>query len=328
MNKLAGSLATSALGPISILFAVLSVACGGGGGGSDNGGDVLTALSNSANPATTAVDRTPPDPETRAVLGEVASAALGFATASSVLATEANDRAPHGPLDLGETVFDNAPIVRLADDLRDRIKVFSLASDSDVHSSVIDVPLFEWVYDEDQERWRVEYDDDLFNNFKIRAKIFDLVDDGTVDENGDPVRVYVPTKHYGSTTTERIVVDIDVDWFPSLSQFAVDGTFTFDGFDTNDDLIFINGKADIEIWDTFDGEISLTDFTIDRGDLWDLRYPVDGVLYMDLMGFAEITATIEDEDRVELYFEFFGIDTLRFGVNLDYLFPDEFAIEL
>jgi len=328
MNKLAGGLAISGVGPILILFAALSIGCGGGGGASDNGGEVLTTLSNPAAPATTAVDRTPPDPETRAVLGEVASAALGFATASSVMATEAKDQAPDGPLDLAETVVDNAPIVRLADDLRDRIKVFSLASDSDVHSSVIDVPLFEWVYDEPDQRWRVEYDDGVFNNVIIRAKIFDLVEDGTVDENGNPVLVYVPTKHYGSTTTERVVVDMKVDWFPSLSQFSVDGTFTFDGFDTNDDLIFVNGKADIEIWGAFDGEISLTNFTIDRGDLWDLRYPIDGVLYMDLMGFAEITATIEDEDRVELYFEFFGIDTMRFGVNLDYLFPDEFAIEL
>jgi len=328
MNKLRGGFAISGVGSILILFTALSIGCGGGGGASDNGGEVLTTLSNPTAPATTAVDRTPPDPETRAVLGEVASAALGFATASSVMATEAKDQAPDSPLDLAETAVDNAPIVRLADDLRDRIKVFSLASDSDVHSSVIDVPLFEWVYDENDERWRVEYDDDLFNKFKIRAQLCDLVEDGTVDANGDPGLVCVPTKHYGSTTTEKIVVDIDIDWFPSLSQFSVDGTFTFHGFDSNDDLIFVNGKADIEIWDTFDGEISLTNFTIDRGDLWDLRYPIDGVLYMDLMGFAEITATIEDEDRVELYFEFFGIDTMRFGVNLDYLFPDEFAIEL
>jgi hypothetical protein len=328
MNKLTGNPATFGLGAVVLLFAALAVGCGGGGSSSDNGGEVLTVLDNPTTPTTSAVDRTPPDPETRAILGEVTSATLGFAAASSVMATEANDRAPHNPLDLAETVVDNVPIVRLADNLRDRIKAFSLASDSDVHSSVIDVPLFEWVYDEHKEQWRVEYDDGLFNNFKIRARFYDLVDTGEVDENGDPILEYVPTKHYGSTTTERIVVDIDMDWFPSLSQFAVDGTFTFDGFDTNDDLIFVNGKADIEIWDTFDGEIRLTEFTIDRGDLWDLRYPVDGELYMDLMDFAEITATIEDEDRVELFFEFFGIDTIRFGVNLEYLFPDEFAIEL
>ena len=321
MDRLAGALATWGLGPV-ILCAALAASCGGGGGGnSEGGGAVLSALHTPSTPATatTAVDRTPPDPETRAVLGEVASAALGFATASSVMASAANDRAPNGPLDLAATVVDDAPIVRLADDLRDRIKVFSLAGDRGVHGSVIDVPLFEWVYDEPDERWRVEFDDGLFNNVIIRAQFFDLSPGGTT---------YLPTKHYGSTTTERIVVDINVDWFPALSQFAVDGTFTFDGFDTNDDLIFVNGKADIEIWGAFDGEISLTDFTIDRGDLWDLRYPVAGVLYMDLMGFAEITATIEDEERVEMQFEFFGIDTLRFGVNLDYLFPDEFAIEL
>ena len=233
------------------------------------------------------------------------------------MATEAEDQAPAGPADLAETVVDNAPIVRLADDLRDKIKVFSLASSDGVHTSVIDVPLFEWVYEERDDTWRVEYDDSVFNNFIIRARLFDL------DENGN----YVPTKHYGSTTTERIIVDVDLDWFPSLSQFAVDGTFTFDGFDSDDDKIYVNGGADIEIWNTFDGEISVDDLTIDHGDLWDLRYPTAGHLYMDLMGFAEIHADIEDEDRVELRFEFFGINTIRFGVNLDRLFPDEVAFE-
>jgi hypothetical protein len=263
------------------------------------------------------VDRTPPDAETRAVLGEVASASLGLVTASSVMATEAEDQAPDDPVDLAETVVDNAPIVHLADDLRDKIKVFSLANGDDVHASVVDVPFFEWVYEEDDEQWRVEWDDGLFNNAIIRARIFDL------DEEGN----YVPTKHFGTTTTERVIVDVELDWFPSLSQFAVDGTFTFDGFDSEDDKIYVNGGADIEIWDTFDGEISVRDLTIDHGDLWDLRYPTAGHLYMDLMGFAEIHADIEDEDRVELRFEFFGINTIRFGVHLDYLFPDEVAFE-
>lgn len=317
MNTFSGRVATVGLGSTLIVCAALATGCGGGGGGSSSSGGEIVAALGGTPPVATAMDRTPPDPETRVVLGEVVSASLGLVSASSVMATEAEDQAPDDPANLAETVVDNTPVVRLADDLRDKIKVFSLAGSDGVHASVVDVPFFEWVYEEKDEQWRVEWDDGLFNNAIIRARILDL------DENGN----YVPTKHYGSTTTERVIVDVELDWFPSLSQFAVDGTFTFDGFDSEDDKIYVNGGADIEIWNAFDGEISVRDLTIDHGDLWDLRYPTAGHLYMDLMGFAEIHADIEDEDRVELRFEFFGINTIRFGVHLDYLFPDEVAFE-
>jgi hypothetical protein len=321
MNVFSGRAVARGLGTTLVVCAALASGCGGGGGGSSSSsdGEIIAALAGTPpTPSPTAVDRTPPDPETRAVLGEVVSATLGLAAASSVMATEAEDQAPNDPADLAETVIDNAPIMNLADDLRDKIKVFSLASGDSVHTSVVDVPFFEWVYEERDDTWRVEWDDGMFNNAIIRARLFDLADDGTT---------YVPTKHYGSTTTERIIVDVDLDWFPSLSQFEVDGTFTFDGFDSEEDKIYVNGGADIEIWNSFDGEISVHNMTFDHGDLWDLRYPTAGRLYMDLMGFAEIHADIQDEDRVELRFEFFGINTIRFGVHLDRLFPDELAFE-